>query len=108
MLATTLWEPQTIRGINYKRLEPGARLRLFELYPEPSNLLKLARVICSTDCALTPISANVELSSAGSTVERQEWTTEMLAKIKDARYRIEPNTRCTAVSTSSPNRSAIV
>lgn len=49
-------------------------------------------VICSSDCALTPISASVELSSAGSTVERQDWTTEMLAKIKNTRYRIEPNT----------------
>src|SRR5712672_1069345 len=49
-------------------------------------------VICSTDCALTPISASVELSSTGSTVERQEWTTEMLAKIKNIRYRVEPNT----------------
>ncbi len=49
-------------------------------------------VICSTDCALTPISASVELSSAGSTVERQDWTTEMLAKIKGIRYRIEANT----------------
>jgi len=54
-------------------------------------------VICSTDCALTPISASVELSSAGSSlgrsiVERQDWTTEMLAKIKSIRYRIEPNT----------------
>ena len=27
-------------------------------------------VICSTDCVLTPISARVELSSAGSVVER--------------------------------------
>jgi hypothetical protein len=49
-------------------------------------------VICSTDCALTPISASVELSSAGPTVERQNWTTEMLATIKNMRYRIEPNT----------------
>jgi Peptidase family M23 len=49
-------------------------------------------VICSTDCALTPISASVELSNAGSTVERQDWTTEMLAKIKNIRFRIEPNT----------------
>jgi hypothetical protein len=48
-------------------------------------------VICSADCALTPISASVELSSAGSTVERQDWTTEMLAKIKNTRYRIEQN-----------------
>lgn len=49
-------------------------------------------VICSTDCALTPISASVDLSSAGSTVERQDWTTEMLAKIRNKRYRIEPST----------------
>jgi len=34
-------------------------------------------VICSTDCALTPISASVELSSGSSKVERQEWTAEM-------------------------------
>ena len=49
-------------------------------------------VICATDCALTPISASVELSNSGSMVERQEWTTEMLAKIKNIRYRIEPDT----------------
>ncbi|HXH68563.1 MAG TPA: peptidoglycan DD-metalloendopeptidase family protein [Candidatus Limnocylindrales bacterium] len=49
-------------------------------------------VICSTDCELTPLSARVELSSAGSIVERQDWTTEMLAKIKRIRYRIEAST----------------
>jgi hypothetical protein len=49
-------------------------------------------VICSTDCALTPISASVELSSAGSAVERQDWTTEMLARIKRTSFRLEPNT----------------
>jgi hypothetical protein len=49
-------------------------------------------VICSTDCELTPISARVELSNAGSVVESQYWTTEMLAKIKNIRYRIEPDT----------------
>src|SRR4029077_6030278 len=38
-----------------------------------------------------PISARVELSSAGSIVERQDWTTEMLAKIKQISYRIQPN-----------------
>jgi hypothetical protein len=48
-------------------------------------------VICSTDCELTPISARVELSSAGSIVESQDWTTEMLAKIKQISYRILPN-----------------
>jgi hypothetical protein len=49
-------------------------------------------VICSTDCALTPISASVELSNGRSTVERQEWTTEMLAKIKGVKYRIPQDT----------------
>jgi hypothetical protein len=49
-------------------------------------------VICSTDCELTPISANVELSSGGFTVERQQWTTEMLARIKKVSHRILPNT----------------
>src|SRR5262245_18996494 len=49
-------------------------------------------VLCETDCQLTPISARVELSSAGSFVERQDWTTAMLAKIKRVSYRIEPNT----------------
>jgi hypothetical protein len=49
-------------------------------------------VICSTDCALTPISASMELSNGRSTVERQEWTSEMLAKIKRVNYRILPDT----------------
>lgn len=49
-------------------------------------------VLCSTDCALTPSSARVELASAGSVVERQAWTSDMLAKIKQINFRIEPNT----------------
>jgi hypothetical protein len=49
-------------------------------------------VICSTDCALTPISASMELSNGRSTVERQEWTSEMLAKIKRVNYRVLPDT----------------
>ena len=49
-------------------------------------------VICSMDCELTPISARVELFSAGSMVVRQDWTTEMLAKIKRRSYKIEPTT----------------
>jgi hypothetical protein len=56
-------------------------------------------VICSVDCDLTPISARVELSSAGSAVERQDWTTGQLAKIKQLSYRILPNTPL-----SSPTR----
>ena len=49
-------------------------------------------VICSTDCELTPISANVELSSGGFIVERQQWTTETLAKIRKVSHRILPDT----------------
>jgi hypothetical protein len=49
-------------------------------------------VICPSDCALAPISASVELSNGRSTVERQDWTTEMLAKIKGVNYRILPGT----------------
>ena len=48
-------------------------------------------VICSTDCELTPISARVELASAGSIVESQNWTTEMLAKVKQINYRSQPD-----------------
>ena len=55
-------------------------------------------VICSTDCELTPISARVELSSAGTPVERQDWTTEQLAKIKQVSYRILPNTPLASVT----------
>ncbi len=75
---------QVVPAIVYKVDDPGNA-------GTSSFVFDLA-VICSTDCALTPKSARVELSSGGSTVERQDWTTEMLAKIKNIRYRIEPNT----------------
>jgi murein DD-endopeptidase MepM/ murein hydrolase activator NlpD len=75
---------QVVPGIVYKVDDPGGA--------STSSFVFDIAVVCSTDCALTPISASVELSSAGSTVERQNWTTEMLAKIKNTRYRIEPNT----------------
>ena len=45
-------------------------------------------VICSTDCELTPISAKVALSHGGSPVESQQWTAEMLAKIKRVNHRV--------------------
>ncbi len=75
---------QAVPAIVYKVDDPGGA--------STSSFVFDIAVICSTDCALTPISARVELSSAGSAVERQDWTTEMLAKIKRLRYRIEPNT----------------
>ncbi len=75
---------QVVPAIVYKVDDPGNI--------KTSSFVFDIAVICSTDCALTPVSASVELSSAGSIVERQDWTTEMLAKIKNIRYRIEPNT----------------
>jgi hypothetical protein len=75
---------QVVPPIVYKVADPGNI--------KTSSFVFDIAVICSADCALTPISASVELSSAGSIVERQDWATEMLAKIKDIRYRIEPNT----------------
>ena len=71
---------QVVPGIVYKVDDPGNT--------KTSSFLFDIAVICSTDCGLTPISARVELSSAGSTVERQDWTTEMLAKIQRVNYRI--------------------
>ena len=47
--------------------------------------------ICSADCELTPVSAVVELAQAGSIVERQNWTSDTLERIKGVRYRISPN-----------------
>ncbi len=75
---------QVVPAIVYKVDDPGNT--------RTSSFVFDIAVICSTDCALTPISSSVELSSAGSTVGREDWTTEMLAKIKNIRYRIEPNT----------------
>jgi hypothetical protein len=75
---------QVVPAIVYKVDDPGGS--------RTSSFVFDVAVICSTDCALTPISARVELSSAGSTVERQRWTTEMLAKIERTSFRIQPNT----------------
>jgi len=75
---------QVVPAIVYKVDDPGGA--------STSSFVFNIAVICSTDCELTPISARVELSSAGSIVERQDWTTEMLERIKRISYRIEPNT----------------
>lgn len=75
---------QVVPSIVYKVDDPG--------FQNTSSFVFNVAVICSTDCELTLMSAHVELSSAGSTVERQDWTTEMLAKIKKISYRILPNT----------------
>lgn len=87
--AQTSWVSQpdfrllVVPGIVYRVDDPGNS--------KTSSFVFDIAVICSTDCDLTPVSARVELSSAGSTVERQEWTTEMLAKIKQISYRSQPN-----------------
>ena len=75
---------QAVPAIVYKVDDPGNG--------STSSFVFDIAVICSTDCELTPLAARVELSRAGSIVERQDWTTEMLAKIKEIRYRIEANT----------------
>jgi hypothetical protein len=74
---------QVVPAIVYKVDDPGNL--------NTSSFVFNIAVICSTDCELTPISARVELSSARSIVESQDWTTEMLAKIKQITYRILPN-----------------
>jgi hypothetical protein len=75
---------QVVPAIVYKVDDPGNT--------RSSSFTFEIAVICSTDCELTPISANVELSSGGLAVERQQWTTEMLAKIKKVSHRILPDT----------------
>lgn len=75
---------QVIPAIVYKVDDPGNT--------RTSSFTFDIAVICSTDCELTPVSASVELSTGGLTVERQQWTTAMLAKNKKVSYRILPNT----------------
>src|SRR5438270_8733840 len=82
---------QVVPAMLYKVDDPGNT--------KTSSFVFDVVVICSTDCDLTPLSARVELSSVGSIVQRQDWTTEMLAKIKGVSYRIQPDT-----PVSSPRR----
>jgi hypothetical protein len=75
---------QVVPAIVYKVDDPGNT--------RTSSFVFDIAVICSTDCALTPVTASVELSSGRSKVESQQWTTEMLAKIKGVNYRILSDT----------------
>src|SRR5215470_15458135 len=75
---------QVVPAIVYKVDDPGNT--------RTSSFVFDIAVICSDDCALTPISASVELSNGRSLVERQEWATERLTKIKGVSYRILPDT----------------
>jgi len=75
---------QVAPAIVYKVDDPGNT--------RTSSFVFDVAIICSTDCALNPVSASVELSTGRSTVERQEWTPELLTKIKGVKYRISPDT----------------
>ena len=75
---------QVVPAIVYKVDDPGNT--------RTSSFTFEIAVTCSTDCELTPISANVELSSGGLIVERQQWTSDMLAKIRRVSHRILLNT----------------
>ncbi|MFN2602091.1 MAG: M23 family metallopeptidase [Gemmatimonadaceae bacterium] len=75
---------QVVPAIVYKVDDPGGS--------RTASFVFDIAVICSTDCKLTPTSARVDLFSAGNIVERQDWTTAMLAKIKRTSDRVEPNT----------------
>jgi Peptidase family M23 len=82
---------QVVPALVYKVDDPGNT--------ETSSFVFDIAVICPGDTALTPLSATVELSNGRSTVERQQWTTEQLAKIKGAHYRLLSDT-----PVSSPKR----
>ena len=75
---------QVVPAIVYKVDDPGGA--------RTSSFVFNTAVICSADCELTPISARVELFSAGSIVETQDWSTDRLAQIKRTSYKIESNT----------------
>lgn len=75
---------QVVPSVIYKVDDPGNT--------GTSSFVFDIAVICSTDCALSPISASVELWNGRSLVERQEWTAGMLAKIKRVNYRVLPDT----------------
>ena len=90
-----------VAGQSSRAAEPNVRLQVVPAIvykvDDPGNtgtssfVFDIA-VISPGDTALTPISASVELSNGRSIVERQEWTTDLLAKIKGVHYRITPDT----------------
>ena len=75
---------QVVPAVVYKVDDPGNT--------KTSSFVFDIAVIGSDNFALTPILATAELSSNGSTVERQEWTTKTLSRIQGVHYRILPNT----------------
>lgn len=75
---------QVVPAVVYKVDDPGGS--------RTSSFVFDVAVLCSTDCALTPTSAALDLCSGGKIVERQRWTAGMLAKLERTSFRIEPNT----------------
>jgi hypothetical protein len=75
---------QVVPAVVYKVDDPGGA--------GTSSFVFNLVVIHPVNDSLTAISARVELSSGGSTVERQDWTAAMLAKIEHTNYRILPST----------------
>jgi hypothetical protein len=75
---------QVVPAFVYKVDDPGGG--------HTSSFVFNIAVICSTNCNLTPVSAHLDLSSAGSSVEQQDWTAARLARIRRISYRIQPDT----------------
>ena len=75
---------QIVPAVVYKVDDPGGA--------HTSSFVFNVAVLCSTDCDLTPVSAHLDLSSAGSSVERQDWTAATLAQIRRMSYRIGTDT----------------
>jgi hypothetical protein len=75
---------QVVPDIVYKVDDPGST--------RTSSFVFDVAVLCSSDCALTPASASIELSHGRSIVERQAWTADQAASIAGKRYRILPET----------------
>jgi hypothetical protein len=82
---------QVVPAVVYKADDPGNT--------RTSSFVFDVAMICSVGCELTPVFARIELASSGTTVERQEWTAEMLGKIKGLSYRVNADTPI-----SSPRR----
>ena len=75
---------QVVPAVVYKVDDPGGA--------HTSSFVFNVAVLCSTDCDLTPVSAHLDHSSAGSSVERQDWTAATLAQIRRMSYRIGTDT----------------
>ncbi len=75
---------QVVPAVVYKVDDPGNT--------KTSSFVFDVAVLDSSDPALAPASATVELASGRTTVDRQAWSAGMLAKIKGQRYSVHPDT----------------